>query len=346
MKAAKLYGKDDFRLVETEIPVINEEEMLLEVKCAAICGTDLRMIANGAKGIDIDNPKILGHELSGKIIQVGKNVHGYHIGERVAIAPNVGCGVCDMCVNGNSHLCECYQAFGINMDGAFAQFVRVPANVIRQGNVMKIPEFISYEEAALFEPLSCVMNGQDQADVKLGESILIIGAGPIGLMHAIVAKARGASRIFMNDLSHERLEQCQNLFDAIEIISDGNLKEEIMNRTANQGVDVVIVACPSPQAQENSLELLKLFGRALFFGGLPKEKENISINSNLIHYKQIKICGSTRSSLKQYRLCSNLVEGKSIEIEKLISKSYKLDDILEAIEYAKSAKGIKTVIKF
>ena len=160
MLAGRLFGKEDFRIVEVPVPEIKDDEMLIRVKAAAVCGTDVRMIMNGAAGVSEAHPVTLGHEFSGTIEKIGSKVEaGYQAGQRVAIAPNFGCGVCDFCVSGEGHMCPDYQAFGINIDGGFSEFVRVPSKAISQGNVTIIDDAVSFAAAALNEPFSCVNNG-------------------------------------------------------------------------------------------------------------------------------------------------------------------------------------------
>lgn len=147
MLAARMYNKKDIRVEEVPTPVIGEDEILLRVKAAAICGTDVRMVNNGYKGISPETPRILGHELSGIIERVGSRVTAYRPGQRVAVAPNMGCGVCADCVAGNTHLCRTYEALGINLDGGFAEYVAIPAKAVAQGNVTLLEDGVSFEEA-------------------------------------------------------------------------------------------------------------------------------------------------------------------------------------------------------
>ena len=187
MLAAKLYGPRELRVEKTEIPTIGENEILLQVKSTAICGTDLRMYYYGYPGITRETPRILGHELSGVITKVGRNVKGYQEGEAVTVAPNIGCGICNQCVSGNTHLCSAYRALGIHLDGGFAEYVRIPEAAVRQGNIARLAPGVGFTEAALNEPLSCVYNGFLQCKFKPGDTVLIFGAGPVGIMHAKLA---------------------------------------------------------------------------------------------------------------------------------------------------------------
>ena len=345
MKAAMFYGKDDMRIQEIPIPQINDREVLLKVKSAAICGTDIRMFKNGANGVDADHPLVLGHEVSGVIAKVGDKVHAYKEGMRVAVAPNMGCGFCDFCVSGNTHLCNEYKALGINLDGGFAEYVRIPETAIQQGNITVLTDNVSFDEAAINEPLSCVYNGFMHYDVNPGDTVLIIGGGPIGIMHAKLAKMAGAARVMIYDLSLERLEACKKVDESFIIISE-KLKENVFGITHGYGLDVCVTACPAPQAQSEALELMATEGRVCFFGGLPKDREIVPINTNLIHYKQLKLTGSARASLSQYRKTLDFISSGILSVKELVSGRFSLDEIAEALELAANAKGIKSIITF
>lgn len=345
MKAAMLYGANDVRVTEIPVPEINENEILVKVKAASICGSDVRMIKNGYRNVDEDHPLVLGHEFAGVIEKVGGNVKGYTVGTKVALAPNWGCGVCDHCAAGNTHLCDTYQAFGINRPGGFAEYVAIPEQVIAQGNIAILSEEMSYEAGALIEPFSCVFNGQELLDIRYGDVVLVVGAGPIGIFHAMLASISGASKVIMNDLNKERLELAESMVDGL-ITIHGNLQEEVMKLTDNRGVDVSIIAAPAPAAQEQSLNYMAMNGKVLFFGGLPKDKENVSLNSNIIHYKQLRIMGSARANVLQFRTCIKLVEGGKIPIERLISNRFAIEDFSEAVQAAMNATEMKNVIVF
>lgn len=346
MKAAKLYGKKDIRVIECDIPQISEDEILIKTSACSICGTDIRMIENGFKGVDEDHPLTLGHEFSGIIEKVGKNVTGYRPGMHVSVAPNIGCGICDMCVSGNPHLCKDFQALGINTDGGFAEYIRIPREAIVLGNIMILEDTVGLDEAAVFEPMSCVMNGQERTGIKMNDTVLVIGAGPIGIMHALLAKASGASKVYIRDLSVDRMRQCVEIDPSITAIEDDDLTKAIMEITDNKGVDVCITACPSAAAQREALGLMALNGRILYFGGLPAGKDKVELNTNQIHYKQLKICGSTRGNTRQYRNVAKMVASGNLNLSALVSHQYTIDQFTEAVEFAKSAKGLKTIIKF
>ncbi|MEF9988983.1 MAG: alcohol dehydrogenase catalytic domain-containing protein [Christensenellaceae bacterium] len=346
MLSLRLYGPNDIRLDDIPVPVINSEEILLKVDAAAVCGTDVRMWQNGYAGVDEQHPRVLGHEFGGTIVQAGKDVKFYKEGMKVALAPNIGCGICDRCVAGNPHLCDEYRAFGINMDGAFAQFVKVPKEAITYGNLMVMPEGVTPEEAAVNEPLSCAYNGSLKCSIKPGEYVLIVGAGPIGVMHAMLAKMAGAAKVMMNDLSASRLKECSDILSGIVTYCGDDLAGFVAKETKGRGLDVAITACPSPQAQAAMLPLMNYGGRVNFFGGIPASKQPIQIDTNFVHYKELYLTGSTRASVAQFRQTLEFVAAGLIDIKSIITSHFDISDILQAFDYARDAKGLKNVITF
>ena len=344
MKAIQLLGKEKIRLSEVPVPEISDDEVLMKVRAASICGTEVRMFKNGYKNVSENNPLILGHEFSGDIVKVGKNVTSLTVGQKVSVAPNIGCGTCDLCVSGNTHLCETYDAFGVTMDGGFAEYVKLPQNAIVQGNIAPLSEDISYQEAALVEPLSCVYNGQDLIGMRPGDDVLIIGMGPIGIMHIMVAKLFGAGKIFVNDLSAERVKKAKELFPDIYPIF-GNVKEGL-GEYGQTGVDLCVSAAPAADGQAQSLEYMNMNGRLLFFGGLPDSKKIVPIDTNILHYKQLRIQGCTKQSVSAYRLCAKLVNDKRIPLELMTSDSYPIEDFQQAMDNAAASRGLKHIIEF
>lgn len=343
MRAAFLYGKRDIRIREVPVPEIGENEVLIRVKCAAICGTDVRMLLNGVKGVDEEHPLIIGHELAGIIEKTGSRVTRYQKGMRVTVAPNMGCGVCDECIQGRSHMCRDYRALGINLNGGFAEYMKVPAAAVNAGNIVELTDRVSFPEAAIAEAMSCVLNGCQQCNIRPGDSVLIIGAGPIGIMHGMLAKLSGAGRIFINDISESRLEECRRIEPAFITVHD-DLDGFIKRATGQKGVDVVITACPVPAVQQEALELAANYGRVCFFGGLPEDKKMVSLNSNAIHYKQLSVTGTTRASLAQFKAVVGFLETGILDVSRLITRELPLEDICRGFDFACASDGLKNVI--
>lgn len=346
MKIALMYGKEDIRIKEALVPEINENEILIKVKSAAICGTDIRMYKNGHSDVNNKNPLALGHEVSGIIAETGKKVTGYNKGMRVAVAPNMGCGICRFCTDGNTHLCQNYQAFGININGGFAEYMKIPEKGVLQGNISILPDQVTYDEGALNEPLSCVYNGFTQYKVNPGDYFLVVGGGPIGIMHAKLAKMAGAAKVMINDLSKKRIEQAIKLVQGIIPVESEDINETIKKLTGRKGLNVCVIACSAPLVQSRALEWMDIGGRVNYFGGLTKDNELVQLNTNIIHYKQLQITGSTRASVSQYRKTLEFISEKIISVEDLVTARYKIDEIKEAIDVATEGSGIKTLIQF
>lgn len=345
MLALRLYGPGDIRLEEVPVPEINEQEILLKTDAAAVCGTDVRMWQNGQKGVDAEHPLILGHEFAGTIVKVGKQVPFYREGMQVAMQPNIGCGICDRCVDGKFHLCDDYRAFGINMDGAFAEYVKIPAEAVTRGNLMVLPEGVTPAEAAVTEPLSCAYNGFTKCFVQPGEYAMVVGAGPIGFCHALLLHMAGAV-VLMNDISAERLAEVKEKLPFVETYSGDDLAGFVKQWTHGRGLDVAITACPVPAVQAAMLPLMNYGGRVNFFGGIPASKQPVAIDTNQIHYHELYVTGSTRSSIAQFRKTLEFVSKGLLDVNAMITDQYELKDILTAFENARQAKGIKHVIKF
>ena len=345
MLAARFYGAGDIRIEEIKKPRISKDEILVKVKSAALCGTDLRMYRHGLAN-NASLPITLGHEFSGVIAAVGAEVSHYTEGMEVVVAPNMGCGVCRQCVQGNTHHCPDYKALGIHLDGGFAEYVRIPKEAVVQGNVTPIPAGLSFEEAALVEPLSSVYSGLERCQVGLGDYVLIIGGGPIGIMHAKLALLAGAAKVLLNDRNQSRRDLAVQVDSRIIPLQSDDLVEQVQNATKGEGLDVCIIAAPSPEAQSLSLQLMAQNGRVNFFGGLPKEAEIVPLNSNLIHYKQLLVTGTTRASLGQFRKCLDLVAAELVDLQGLITGRYSLSEFAVALATAGSSQGYKSMVNF
>ena len=256
MKAVVLNGPNDFTAVEDyPKPQIGPRDMLLEMKRTAICGTDIRIL-EGKKTKDVRYGHIIGHEISGVICEVGAEVEGYSVGDRVAVENVIPDGTCAMCISGHDNVCLHRQAIGYEFDGGFAEYVFIPEVAIRGGNVVKLTDNISYGEGALIEPLSCCLRGQRNAGVKFNDVVVIVGAGPIGLMHTLLAKAAGARKVIVSELNEFRRGKALECgADIVVDSANEDLKGIVMSETNGVGADVVIVAIGIPALVNPSIEL-------------------------------------------------------------------------------------------
>ena len=346
MLAAQMTGVRNIELRDIPVPNIGDDELLVKVKSVGICGTDLRIIGNGLPGIDEAHPRVLGHEISGVVAAVGRRVDAYKEGQRVAIAPNMGCGVCRHCARGDAHLCANYQALGVQLDGGFAEYVRVPAAAVRSGNVFVLPDHVGFDAAAINEPLSCVYNGLQVCPVAVGDDVLIIGAGPIGIMYAMMAKLSGAARVFVANRSKGRLDWAKRIDPSFVTVEAETLRETILDLTNREGVDVAVTANPSPEAQQLAVELTAMNGKINFFGGLPKDRQIVPINTNTVHYKQILLTGSTKANNEHFRSTLKMISSGLLDVGSLVTARYPLSRFEEALENASNGSGMKTVIAF
>jgi L-iditol 2-dehydrogenase len=346
MLAVVYHGPNDLRVEERPVPETGPGEALVRVLNASICGTDLRILHGGHRMYPAGTERIPGHEAVGDIVKVGEGVDGLEVGQRVFIAPNMGCGHCRECISGNNNRCANYQAIGVTMDGAFAQYMRIPAAAIRQGNLIAISREVDPAVAALIEPFACVLRGQDAVDVHAGDVVLIVGAGPIGIMHAKLARLRGARQVIVSEMLPERVAEAKvQGVGRVVNVGEENLAEVIVKETGGRGADVIIVAAPAHVAQEQALDLAAIGGRINFFGGLPKDRPTITFNSNTVHYKELTVTGTTACSTLDCWRAAELVNSGRIDLSGVISARYPLSQAREAFEAAEGRQALKIVME-
>ncbi len=342
MKAAVYYGPGQIRVEDVPVPEAGREELILRVVSCAVCGTDLRIYKHGHK--KVHPPHIIGHEVAGVVEKLGEGVKNYRDGQRVLLVTEVGCGTCRWCLEGRKNLCPEMRAFGYYYPGGFAQFMKIPEEAVNQDNLLPIPESLSFEEASLIEPLSCCVNGQGYLNISSGDKVVVIGAGPIGLMHAELAKGKGAEVILI-DVSSTRLQMAKDF--SIDYFIDASCENSIerVREITGDGADVVIVACPSARAQEEAVRMAGVRGRVSLFGGLPPEDARINIDGNVLHYREIGIFGAFSSSNRQYAEALDIVNKGNFALKKFITASYPLGDIEKALKILLDGRAIKIIIK-
>jgi len=346
MLAAVLHNQNDLQIKDVPCPEISDDEVLLRSRAASICGTDMRIYRYGHSRLPDNVKRILGHEMAGEVVQVGRNIKSLREGMRVVVAPNFGCGMCRMCQRGWFHLCADYGAIGLTTDGGFAEYVRIPKIALQQGALLQMAVDLSFEEAALNEPFACVYNGFKRCPLEIGDVVLIVGSGPIGGMHILLARLIGASKVLVADVVSSRLDFAKKLgADAIINSVEQDLKEAVMELTGGGGADLIITACPVPEVQEKVMEIAADHARINFFGGLPKSKEHISFNSNLVHYKELTVTGSHGCCTYHCQKALELQNSKAIDLKPLITNVFNLSKIDKAFEAAMTGKGLKTIVK-
>jgi L-iditol 2-dehydrogenase len=346
MLAAVYHGPNDLRLEDVPVPEIGTGEMLVKVASASICGTDLRIFHGNHRMYPPGTVRIPGHEVVGTIAALGAGVQNYSIDQRVFVAPNTGCGHCLQCVTGNNNLCANYHAIGVTSDGGFAEYVRIPANSVQQGNVIPIRESVDSAVAALVEPFACVVRGQNALHIQPGEVVLIMGAGPIGVMHVKLARSRGAGRIIVSEQIPDRAAQVARMgADRVVDPVSGDLKSVVDQESSGRGADAVIVAAPIHAAQESALDLAAISGRINFFGGLPKDRPSINLNSNLVHYKELIITGTTACSTADCWQASQIINSGLVDLSDIVSQRFPLKDAIAAFAAAEDRRSLKIVLE-
>jgi len=283
MQAAVLYGKEDVRLEDVPIPAIGPGEMLVRVRTALTCGTDVKVFRRGYHAKMIRPPALFGHEMAGDVVAVGEGVFHFRAGQRIVAANSAPCDHCFFCQHGKQNLCQDL----LFNNGAYAEYIRLPARIV-QKNTYVIPQSLEYKDAALAEPLACAVRGLDESDLHPGDTIAVMGLGPIGLMFVRLAKyAYGAHVIALA----RRIEQvdrakCLGADEGILIGDRHNLLKELKEYTSGRGADVVIEAIGQPESWELATQLVRKGGTINFFGGCPSGTK-VGLDTGLLHYSEI-----------------------------------------------------------
>jgi L-iditol 2-dehydrogenase len=334
MKAAMLYGVKDLKIEDAEVPKVEAGEILVKVKAATTCGTDLKILQRGYVEKVIKLPTIFGHEWAGEVVEVGEGLEWPEKEMRVRAGNSAPCLRCAMCQKGKYNLCENM----IWLWGAYAEYIKVPARMVLV-NTQEIPRHVSYEEAAITEPLACVLHGVEEARVKLGDTIAIVGAGPIGLLHLLTAKKMGAEKIIIIDLVEERLDFAKKL-GADETVNAGKVDavETVRQLTRGYGADIVIEAIGLPATWEQALKLVRKGGTVLEFGGCPPGTE-IKLNTELLHYGEVTVLGTFHTTPLHFRKALDLISSRTIDVRPLITRKMKLENIKEAFEILSTSKS-------
>ena len=345
MKAAVLTGPRKIEIREVPEPKLTEDGIIMAVKACGICGSDIRRWAEGppenSRGI------IQGHEATGVAVEIGKKAKGYSAGDRLAIAPDIHCGKCHYCKKNLFNLCDSLRLIGITpgYDGALAEKILLTGEILRNGIVNRMPENIDFVEAALSEPCASVLASHDRAGTAKGSIVAVMGAGPIGCLHAVVAKALGATVIVSEP--DEKRRAMAGKFKPALIVDPVNedLKANVLKLSDNLGADIVICANPVAATQKQAVEIVRKAGRVVLFGGLPKANPMTSLDANKIHYGEVTVSGSFSYHPSFHKSALEMISKKQIPADLLITHRYKLAQVNKAFESAGGKEGLKVVIE-
>ena len=345
MRVARFHAPEDIRIEDAPEPTPGVGEVKIRVRACSTCGTDVKISRFGHQ--NITPPRVMGHEIAGEVVEVGAAVTGWVPGDRVQVIAAIPCGRCPECLAGRMTICPNQTSMGYQFDGGFAEFMVVPSAVLDVDGLNRVPDGVSYAEASVAEPLACAINAQELVRVEPGNDVVIIGSGPIGCLHVRVARSRGAGRVFLVELSRERLDMAAALVrpDVAICAAEEDPVEAVLKLTDGRGADVVITAAASGQAQEQALQMVARQGRISFFGGLPKDNPTITLDSNLVHYRELMIIGANGSSPSHNKRALAMIADGSVPVNDLITHRLPLEQVLEGIGIVSRGEAIKVTIE-
>jgi L-iditol 2-dehydrogenase len=341
MTAAVLYGKEDVQIETVDVPQIGRGDVLVRVRAALTCGTDVKVFRRGYHARMIVPPALFGHELGGDIVAMGKDVRGFKMGQRVVAANSAPCGACYYCQHNHENLCEDL----LFNNGAYAEYIRIPERIVRR-NMYEVPEHVSYQDAALVEPLACVLRGLEESGVRPGDTVAVIGLGPIGMMFVRLAKAVSNARVIAIGRRPQQLLRASRMgADETVLNCDGaDVVGPVHEMTGGRGADVVIEAVGLPEVWQLAIRLLRRGGVVNFFGGCP-DGTNLSLDTNLLHYSELTCKASFHHTPALIKKALDLVSRGYVGAKDFVNHSEPLTNLLQVMQHLMSHNGhLKTAI--
>lgn len=340
MKALVVHGISDVKLEEVDIPTIDEKQVLVKVKACGICGSDLPRVLDGQAHYF---PIILGHEFAGEIVKIGSEVKGWSLGDRVTAAPLLPCSICNYCTMGKPHMCTSYSFIGSRENGAMAEYVAV-----NQQNLIKLPEEVSYTQGTLIEPITVAIHGVDRVNLRLGETVLVLGLGTIGLLTIQCLKAAGVGKIYAIDIVNEKLKIAKQLGADVAINSlEVDLKEYFAK---NEQPTAVFETSGSAIGQAQSLSVVDKLGKVVYIGTSTKNVILTPSEFEKILRGELEVTGSWMSYSApfpgyEWDTAVRLIKEKKIDVSPIITHKFRLEDRLKAFEILrdKNSNAIKVI---
>jgi L-iditol 2-dehydrogenase len=343
MKAAVLEALNSIRVTTLPEPEPGDREAVLEVNACAVCGSDIRIFHYGNDRVK--PPTVIGHEIAGRVVNVGRAVTRVTEGQRIALGADVPCGTCKWCTTDRGTNCAINYAIGYQFPGGFQQRMLLNETTLAYGPVTPIPDHLSFAEAAIAEPLACALNGLELAQFGVGKSICIIGLGPIGCMMLELSRVFGASKVFAAQRSRARLEMARQFLPEARFVAteEEPLVDTVMRETGGEGVDLAITTSGSVQAHEDAIRMVAHRGYVNLFGGL-KNQPKLTFDSNLVHYKECFVMGSHGSLPRHHRVAVDLIARGAISAAKYLSRRFPLEQTAEAFAFHESRAGLKVIV--
>lgn len=323
---------------EVPVPEVGAGELLVEMKACGLCGTDIEK----ARGEYTASLPVLGHEAVGVVASVGEGLINIREGDRVFAHHHVPCHECYYCLHGNQTACRKFRGSNIH-PGGFSEFFRVPQWNVSKGGILSLPSFLGFEEASLIEPLGCCIRALDRCNVKEGDAVLVVGAGPVGILHSILLLSRGAN-VMISDISEPRLQFAERL--QVECVIDAGKQDvtrEVRERTAGRGADLVIVASGSLAAVLQALKSVRMGGRLCFFG-VPAKGSVLDYDLSDIYNSEVSLVSSYGATDTETATALSLIAAESGKFGSVITHTFPISEFAKAVETTTSGVGMKVVI--
>jgi L-iditol 2-dehydrogenase len=351
MRAAIWDGPGEMKIGEVPDAVCPADGVLLRVTACGICGTDVRTFFYGDRRIS--PPWVLGHEITGEVIEIGSEATseiaagGINVGAHVHCISTLWCGRCRLCRSGNEHLCVRHELMGFDYQGAYAELVAIPEIALK--NLFVVPDGLSDEESTFADPLSDAICGHKDLAVGLDETVVVIGAGPVGTAHAAISRLEGAGHVMLLEAATDRLDLAREVLGEERMsyvdVADADGTAAVQSATEQTGADVVIVACSNAAAQEQAMEMAAPRSRVLFFGGLPKGTTHIQFPSNVLHYREVQVLGSYASRHRDQVHALDMLATGVAGLRRVISDVVDLDGAPEAFTRIRAGGVLKIVVR-
>jgi L-iditol 2-dehydrogenase len=340
MMAAVLYGKEHLQVEPVAVPEIDRGDILVRVQVALTCGTDVKVFQRGYHARMIVPPAVFGHELAGDVVAAGQDVTRFKLGQRVVAANSAPCEACYFCERGQQNLCEDL----LFNNGAYAEYIRIPSRIVER-NTYEIPAHVSYQDAALVEPLACVLRGLEESGIRKGDTVAIIGLGPIGLMFVRLAKVYGA-RVIAIGRRKTQLDRAAAM-GAAELIGTATVPQPaamVRQLTGGRGADIAIEAVGNPETWHWAVDMVRRGGTVNFFGGCPNESR-VSLDTSRLHYSEITCKASFHHTPAHIRKALDIVSNGDISAKDFVNGEEPLTNLLEVMRHLMSHNGhLKTAI--